>query len=368
MATKRLLSLLGSVLVCAPGVAFSDNDTRLVDCTKGHSIQKAIDKRNPERSLTLVIRGACNENVTVDRDDLALVGERPMGADSVLGTISIPGSRRVLIRNLTVSSPSGAGVEGTDNAAFAVEDSFLVRNATEGLAVRSNAFATVKRSHLDENGQAAPPDSGRGIDARNGGAVDASDSTIANNRSDGVGAFNNAYVRLSRNTIEGNGRRDAGEAGIQVNRSRVRGQSNTIRNNTGISGLIIVNHADYRTGTGLSALDFPDNDGPFEQIQHPSGVHNGQQLLAIDVNNASFGDFRQVTIVGTVSAGDHSYVQVRGDQVGGLTCSSIEGNVQVSGRHGLLRLRGVKTTPPVPAGVVTIPPFGLRETDNSACP
>ena len=42
MATKRLLSLLGSVLVCAPGVAFSDNDTRLVDCTKGHSIQKAI--------------------------------------------------------------------------------------------------------------------------------------------------------------------------------------------------------------------------------------------------------------------------------------------------------------------------------------
>ena len=26
MATKRLLSLLGSVLVCAPGVAFSDND------------------------------------------------------------------------------------------------------------------------------------------------------------------------------------------------------------------------------------------------------------------------------------------------------------------------------------------------------
>jgi len=359
------MSLLGSVLVCAPGMALADSDTKIVDCTKGHSIQKAIDKRNPDRALTLMVRGICNENVTVERDDLALIGEA--GA-AVNGTISIPGSRRVLIRSLTVSSPTGAGVEGTDNAAFTVEDSFLVRNATEGLAVRNNAFATVRRTHLDENGQAAPPDSGRGIDARNGGSVDASDSFILNNRSDGIGAYNNAYVRLNRNTIEGNGRRDAGEAGIQVNRSRVRGQSNIIRNNTGISALIIVNHADYRTGTGLNALDLPDNEGPFEQIQHPTGVHNGQQLLAIDVNQASYGDFRQVTIVGTVSAGDHSYVQVRGDQVGALTCSSIEGNVQVFGRHGLMRLRGVKTTPLVPPGVVTIPPFGLRETDNAVCP
>ena len=365
MATKRLMSLLGCVLVSAPVVALADNETKLVDCSRGHSIQKAIDKRNPDRSLTLVIRGVCNENVSVERDDLALVGEP--GA-TVNGTISIPGSRRVLIRALRVSSPTGAGVEGTDNAAFTVEDSFLERNATEGLAVRNGAFATVRRTRLAENGQNAPADSGRGIDARHGGSVDASDSFILDNRSDGIGVFNNAYARLNRNTIEGNGRRDAGEAGIQVNRSRVRAQSNIIRNNTGISALIIVNHGDYRTGTGLNAVDFPDNEGPFEQIQHPTGVHNGQQLLAIDVNQASYGDFRQVTIAGTVSAGDHSFVQVRGDQVGPLTCSSIEGNVQVSGRHGLLRLRGVRTTPLVPPGAITILPFGLRETDASVCP
>ena len=124
MAAKRLMSLLGSVMVCVPGVSFADNDTRIVDCTRGQSIQKAIDKRNPERSLTLMIRGTCNENVTVDRDDLALVGEA--GA-TVNGTITIPGSRRVLIRSLKVSSPTGAGVEGTDNAAFTIDDSFLER-------------------------------------------------------------------------------------------------------------------------------------------------------------------------------------------------------------------------------------------------
>jgi hypothetical protein len=41
------------------------------------------------------------------------------------------------------------------------------------------------------------------------------------------------------------------------------------------------------------------------------------------------------------------------------------GFLGVSGRHGLLRLRGVQATPPVVTG--TIAPFGLRETDGAAC-
>jgi len=362
MATKRLVTLVGSLLaVFAPGVALADNDTKLVDCAKGHSIQKAIDKRNPDRSLTLVIRGTCNENVTVDRDDLALVGES--GA-TVNGTISIPGSRRVLIRALKVSSPTGAGVEGSDNAAFTVEDSFLEGNATEGLAVRNGAFATVRRTRMADNGQAGLPDSGRGIDARHGGAVDASNNTIVNNRSDGVGVYNGAYARLNENTIEGNGRVVASEAGLQVNRARARGNGNVIRNNTGVAAIIVANHGDYRTGTGLNAADVAD-EATFEQIQHALGPN----LMAVEVSNGSFGDFRQVNITGSVFVGDHSFMLVRGDQVApNMPCSSIDssgGFVSVSGRHGLLRLRGVKSTPPTGTG--TNPPFGFRETDGT-CP
>jgi len=362
MAAKRFITLLGSVLVCAPGVAFADSDTKLVDCTKGHSIQKAIDKRNPDRSLTLMIRGTCNENVTVERDDLALVGEA--GA-AVNGTISIPGSRRVLIRALRVSSPTGAGVEGTDNAAFTVEDSFLERNATEGLAVRNGAFATVRRTRLAENGQAAAADSGRGIDARHGGSVDASNNIIVNNRSDGVGVYNGAYARLTENTIEGNGRIDASEAGLQVNRARARGNGNVIRNNTGLSAVIVTNHGDYRTGSGVNTADFPDNEFGFEQIQHPLGPN----LTAVEVSNGGYGDFRQVNITGSLFVGDHAFMLLRGDQVPPtLVCSNLNttgGFLQVSGRHGLLRLRGVHAIPPVITS--TIAPFGLRETDG-ACP
>jgi len=366
MATKRLVTLLGSVLVVsAPGVALADNDTKLVDCTKGHSIQKAIDKRNPDRSLTLMIRGTCNENVTVDRDDLALVGEA--GA-TVNGTISIPGSRRVLIRALKVSSPTGAGVEGTDNAAFTVEDSFLERNATEGLAVRNGAFATVRRTRLAENGQNAPADSGRGIDARHGASVAASNNTIVNNRSDGVGVYNGAYALLVENTVEGNGRIAASEAGVQVNRARARGNGNIIRNNTGLGGVIVTNHGDYRTGSGINTADIPDNEFAFEQIQHPLGP----TLMAVEVSNGGYGDFRQVNITGSVFVGDHAFMLVRGDQVTpNLTCSSIDttgGFLQVSGRHGLLRLRGVKTTPAVPPGQAISGPFGLRDIDPAVCP
>jgi len=267
-----------------------------------------------------------------------------------------------------VSSPTGSGIVGTDNAAFTVEDSTLERNAIDGLAVRNGAFATVRRTRLAENGQAGEPDTGRGIFATNGGSVDASNSTIANNHSDGIGVFNNAYVRLTENTIEGNGRRDAGEAGIQIGRARVRAHGNIIRNNTGISALLVVNGSEYRTGTGLNAVDFPDNEFPFEQIQHPVGVHDGQPLLAIDVSNASYGDFRQVNVVGSVQAGDHSYVNLRGDQIPpDQPCSTVDttgGFFGVSGRFGLLRLRGVNVTPNV-IGVGG--PFGLRD-GSGVCP
>jgi hypothetical protein len=360
-AIKRFALLLGSVCACAPGVApAADAIIKVVDCSSGDTIQRQIDRRNPDRELQLMIRGTCTGNVSVDRDDLALIGE----GGTVIGTITIPGSRRVLIRNLTVSSPTGPGIFGTDNASFTVEDSDIVRNATEGVSVRSGAHANLRRNRLSENGRAAGPDSGRGINATHNGSVDASDNTIADNRSDGVGIFNGSYARLAQNTIERNGRIAASEGGVQVNRARARANANVIQNNTGLAAIIVTNHADYRTGTGLNAADSPD-ESTFEKIQHPVGGN----LTAVEVSNGSYGDFRQVNITGSIFVGDHSAMAVRGDQVPpNQPCSTLNtagGFVNVSGRHGLLRLRGVQATPPVITG--TTAPFGLRETDG-LCP
>jgi hypothetical protein len=349
-AIKRAALLLAASVACAPGASLgSDSITRVIRCAHGDSIQRQIDKRNPDKSLVLVIRGTCTEDVTVDRDDVTLAGEAPLASDKVIGTISVPGSRRVLVRNLAVSSPTGAGIEASDNAAVTIEDSKLDQNGTDGVSVRNGAQATLRRTSLSNNGLAGGPDTGRGIHATQNGSVDARDSTILNNRSDGVGVFNGSYVRLVANTIEGNGRIEAGEAGVNVGRSRVRAHGNIIRNNTGLAAVAVNNHSDYRTGTALNAVDFPDNEFAFERIEHAVG--GGR--LAIDVNNASYGDFRQVHIVGAVNAGRYSMVQVRGDDVGpSLQCSTITvppggGPVQISGRNGFLRLVSVNVTPPL---------------------
>jgi hypothetical protein len=350
-ATKGLI-LLGSV-VCSPGIALGDDDVRLADCgAAGASIQREVDRRPADRPITVVIRGACAQDVNIKRDDVTLDGE---GSGKVNGTINILGARRVLIRGLTVSSPGGAGIFGTDNAAFTVEHSTLEGNGTEGITVRNGAHATIRHSILSNNGLAGLPDTGRGINATHGGAVNAHNNTIVNNRSDGVGLFNNAYARLVENTIQANGRVAAGEAGVQVNRSRVRAHGNVITNNTGFAAVSVVNHGDYRTGSGLNAVDFPNNEFPFERIEHP--VDAGR--LALDINGASYGDFRQVHIVGSISVGFQSVLQVRGDDVGpdpDRECSTIVvpgagtpggGSFQVSGRNGLVRLRFVNVTPPV---------------------
>lgn len=340
-AKQRLVFTLAFLFAALPGVALADRDSVIVDCARGRSIQDALGKKNPDRPLTVVIRGACAEDVKVTRDDVTLVGE---GGGTVNGTISIAGARRVLIQMLTVSSPTGAGISGTDNAAFTVEDSTITRNATEGVLVRNGAHATLRRNRLADNGVAGLPDTGRGIQATHGGSVDAEENTVIGNRSDGVGVYNDSYARLVRNTIEGNGRATAGDAGVQLGRSRARAGGNIIQNNTGAAAVTVGNNSDYRTGTGVNAVNFPDNEFPFETIQHPVG-------LAIDVNNASFGDFRQVNIVGSISVGAMSMVQVRGDDVlPNQVCSTIDldgGSIGVNSR-GLLRLRFTRVTPAIP--------------------
>ena len=342
-AARRLVFVFSSLI--AYSGAFADSDTVSVDCNRGRSIQEALGKKNADRPLTVLISGTCNEDVTITRDDVTLSG---VGAQ-VNGTISIVGARRVVLRALSVSSPTGNGIFGTGNAAFTVEDSMLERNGTNGVLVRDGAQATLLRNRMAENGTAGLRDSGRGIEATHGAQVDASNNVIANNRSDGIAVLNGSYARLVENTIEGNGRIDAGESGIQVNRARVRAHANVYRNNTGISAVQVVNHSDYRTGTGLNTADFPDNEfSAFELIEHPVG--GGR--LAVDVSNSSYGDFRQVDITGAIGVGAMSMMQVRGDDVApNLRCSTITlppgAGIGVDTR-GFLRLRFTRVTPGVP--------------------
>jgi hypothetical protein len=270
----------------------------------------------------------------------------------------------VVIKALTVTG-SGAGVIGTDNAAFTIEDSVLDRNDTDGIAVVNGAHATLTGNTITNSGQAALPDSGRGVVVARGASAEIRRNTIEDNRSDGIGVFDNAYARVRENVIQRNGRAVPGlsEAGINLSRARVAANGNIIKDN-GYAAIAVFNDGSYRTGSFLSSEDQPDNPFPFEQIE---GVGPGK--VAVDMGQASYVDLRQVNVRGSVFVGPQSILQVRGDNVGpNLQCSTIDtagGVFQVSGFNGLARLRAVNITPP--ASIFVFGPNGLIEGAIS-CP
>jgi len=369
---KGAVLLLGSLLLLSPALALGDEDddswtrTTFVNCGDPHaSIQRAVDKltdRRGDRPATIVIRGSCTEDVTIKRDHLTLEGD---DGGTVHGTITIVGARGVVIKGLTITG-SGAGVVGTDNAAFAVEDSFLHHNDTDGIVVDNGAYATITRNTITHNGQVALPDRGRGINVNNSASAVITKNTIEDNRSDGIGVYNDAFANVRENLIQRNGRGSpVFEAGIQLSRARVRANGNIIRDN-GYAAIEVANDGSYRTGSFLSSEDQPDNEFPFEQIE---GVGPGK--VAVDVAQASYVDLRQVNVKGSVVVGTQSMLQVRGDNVGpNLQCSTIDttgGFFQVSRFNGLLRLRTVNITPP---GSIVFGPGTNGQIDDVAavCP
>jgi hypothetical protein len=338
---SALLRLLVSLALCLPGIAAAD--TRVVDCSvAGASIQAAIDKR-PIGPMTIVIRGTCTQDVLITKDDVTLMGE----GGTVTGAIDIRGAKRIVIRRLTITGSPAFGVRGTETAAFTVEDSVVQSNSADGILVERGAHARISGNTIAHNGQGAVLDRGRGVHVVHGASADVIRNSITDNRSDGIGVFNNGYAQVVENQVLRNGRLEAGECGIQVVRARVRANGNVIRNNN-FAAIGVYNNGDYRTGTGLNSADFPDNAFAFEQIE---GVGPGR--VAVDLNSSAFADLRQVELRGAINVGAHSFLQVRGDNIApSLQCSTIDttgGGVFISALFGAVRLRAVHITPPLPA-------------------
>lgn len=371
--TNSTKFLLSSFLFMSMGTVLAhddDNDdenddgkrqrVRVVDCSHPYaSIQRKVDRvtrRLGDRPVTIVITGVCSEDVTINKNDLTLEGD----GGTVDGTITIRTARWVVIRNLEVTG-SGAGVVGTENAAFTVEDSVIKENDTDGIVVENGAHGTITGNTITNNGRALPPDSGRGVIVNDGGNANISNNTITDNHSDGIGVFNNAFARVEENMIERNGRAAVFEAGIQVTRARVRANGNMIRHN-GYAGLEIFNAGDYRTGTFVSEDGNPDNLFPFEVIdQGPGG-------LAVEMGRQSFVDLRQVTVTGNIDVYAQAIVQVRGDDRGtNQPCSTVAGIVSVIGPNSVAELRQVGVT-----GVGSVPDKGnfieTRNVNTASCP
>src|SRR5262249_56928969 len=81
-----------------PTVEAGDTKTVNVDCSRGQTIQQALDQSaRPGRALTINIRGTCMESVVVTADDTTLTGDPTAtvtSTDPLQNTILVNGAVR----------------------------------------------------------------------------------------------------------------------------------------------------------------------------------------------------------------------------------------------------------------------------------
>lgn len=148
-----------------------------VDCTKGESVQAAIDKNAPP--MVIDIHGICSENVLLTRSDVTLRGNDP-AADGIQGTtadvpnISVQMANGAVLENLSLSNGAGIGFH-TYLSVVTLNNCRIMNNHGAGLVASFTSF------------------------------VDAENMTISFNTGPGVASRNKAEAFVIASHIEGNG-------------------------------------------------------------------------------------------------------------------------------------------------------------------
>lgn len=141
LATLTVLTAIGML-----PTASAQSNTFAVDCNRGQTITQALRQGDSRKPLVVLVRGTCNEHVSISRDDVTLRGEpgtEPTvnGPDSARDTIVIS-KDTVNIEDLTVTGGfNGIRLQGPF---FAGVRRVLVRNtANNGILLRAGDMELV---------------------------------------------------------------------------------------------------------------------------------------------------------------------------------------------------------------------------------
>src|SRR5512134_1453457 len=121
---SRLAAVSAAVFVSGlPLSAAAQIQQFVVDCTAGNTISAALQQGDARKPLILTIRGQCNENVSITRDDVTLRGDSQgwgvvNGPSTTLPTLDIL-AQRVTVDSLTITGgQDGVMIHGALNAAL----------------------------------------------------------------------------------------------------------------------------------------------------------------------------------------------------------------------------------------------------------
>jgi len=220
-----------AVLLLFPRLAVADVHVR---CEAG-SLQRAIDVSRP--GSTILVSGACNENVTIPADKARVTidggGTATInGVDPDLAVISIQG-RDITIRGFVITGGDD-GIEVARGGSATIDGNVVFNTANFGISLVHDASATIVNNMVHDNANAgiavssnssawigfvsfrdAAPSAnlitnngrqlgGNGIVARRGSNTVIAGNTISNNTGNGIRISESSYARVVGNTVDAN--------------------------------------------------------------------------------------------------------------------------------------------------------------------
>ena len=277
---KAILALLAGAFLSVT-VAAANPEPRVVqvNCGNGATLARALERGSEDRPLLVLVQGACNETVTVERADVTLRGEAGAsinGPDPALDTLTIradrvsvenllvsggkngivaSGAGNVVIRGTTVQSTGRTGILIVFGSGATIDGSTVQSNPRDGISSEGSAV-TLMNSTVRQNGRIgvliATSTSGRiGLDPANNPAG----NTITENGASGIGVTVGGSALIGNNTVTFNGTDPAstsGRSGIGVTGASadILG-GNTIANNAA-QGIFL-----SRGSVTIGSLTFP---------------------------------------------------------------------------------------------------------------
>jgi len=182
--------------------------TILVDCDNGETITDALQQLGDP--LTIQVKGTCNENVEIVRNDVTLIAHPSGGTVNSLDpdkiTINVRGSPRTVIDGLTVTG----GRTGINGSAM-IRNCIIQNNAWNGISFYHGGSGTVDNCVVQNN-----PHHGIVIE---GGSATVINSTISSNGGLGIVVNPGGSARIGindRTQYAGNTISNNGSNGIHV--------------------------------------------------------------------------------------------------------------------------------------------------------
>jgi hypothetical protein len=220
----RAISTILCGLAVSTATAAASVKTVTVDCSRGDTIVKALD----QGAQLVVVRGTCNESVSISRDDVTLRGEGGAinGPDAQVDTLTVMANRVTIqelavgggrngitgigaatfvVRNTTVQSTGRTGILYTNGSSGLLDGCTVRFNPRDGVVVET-ASAAIINSNISQNlrggifvgtGGAARI----GVDPRNQAAGNA----ISQNGATGITVVDGGQALIGMNEISGNG-------------------------------------------------------------------------------------------------------------------------------------------------------------------